>query len=153
MSITGPCGIEGCEIPRRYKLHCEKHYRQLKRGTKPTLRNAGFVGCVIDGCDGPRKHKGMCRPHWRELGNGRAENLKRRFKLTTGQYDEMALLQCGLCAICGEECATNRRLAVDHDHATGKIRGLLCQACNTSLGKFKDSPALLRRAANYLEGG
>jgi hypothetical protein len=43
-------------------------------------------------------------------------------------------------------------LSVDHNHATGEIRGLLCQACNHAIGKFKDKPELCRKAADYLEG-
>lgn len=56
------------------------------------------------------------------------------------------------CAICGG--APNggcSRLAVDHDHRTGRVRGLLCMHCNQAIGKFKDDPKLLRRAADYLE--
>jgi hypothetical protein len=54
--------------------------------------------------------------------------------------------QNGLCAICGlpEE-------HVDHDHVTGQVRGLLCAGCNKGLGFFRDSPQLLRQAAEYLE--
>lgn len=59
----------------------------------------------------------------------------------------------GLCDICGEEQNIERlnRLCVDHDHETGRIRGLLCINCNSGLGRFKDSPDLLRNAADYLE--
>lgn len=56
-----------------------------------------------------------------------------------------------VCLICLGADATGRRLAVDHDHTTGKVRGLLCGACNTALGKMRDSPEQLRRAADYLE--
>ncbi len=53
------------------------------------------------------------------------------------------------CAICGK-IETKRRLSVDHCHKTGRIRGLLCQLCNTSLGGFKDNPKLLKKAIKYL---
>jgi hypothetical protein len=61
--------------------------------------------------------------------------------------------QDGKCAICGvhEAYAPRKRLAVDHDHRTGAIRGLLCGNCNVGLGQFKDSPELLAAAIRYLE--
>lgn len=54
------------------------------------------------------------------------------------------------CGICGSALLKKRDVQVDHDHATGKARGILCRSCNTGLGHFKDSPSLLRRAATYL---
>jgi hypothetical protein len=51
------------------------------------------------------------------------------------------------CQICGD----TKKLRVDHCHATGALRGRICDACNVALGRFKDSPRLLRKAANYLE--
>lgn len=55
----------------------------------------------------------------------------------------------GKCAVCKRE----RRVVVDHDHATGVLRGMLCDRCNQGLGFFADDPSLLRSAANYLENG
>lgn len=66
--------------------------------------------------------------------------LKCRYNITLDQYDEIFEQQNGVCAICGEP-EIKKRLSVDHDHKTGKIRGLLCQRCNFNLGiyeKWKD---------------
>jgi len=59
--------------------------------------------------------------------------------------------QDGKCEICGNKCIKNVSLSVDHDHETGKVRGLLCHNCNTGLGYYYDNPETLRRAATYLE--
>jgi hypothetical protein len=83
--------------------------------------------------------------------------LKRDFGITLEQYETTLELQNGLCKLCNEPEKTFHQsgklkdLAVDHDHLTGKIRGLLCWVCNTGIGKLKDSPELLRKAANYIE--
>jgi len=64
----------------------------------------------------------------------------------------MYLAQSGLCAICQQPPAPESRgLAVDHDHATGAVRALLCQPCNLGLGFFADNPVALRAAADYIE--
>jgi hypothetical protein len=59
----------------------------------------------------------------------------------------------GCCDICGEGISDGRftRLSIDHDHETGKFRGMLCNSCNNGLGRFKDNPKLLRLAADYLD--
>jgi hypothetical protein len=80
-------------------------------------------------------------------------------------YEEyMALFaeQSGLCAVCGKQgespdtmVRTGRRgasgvLVVDHDHSTGKVRGLLCTSCNSAIGSLDDDPDLLEKAREYL---
>lgn len=80
----------------------------------------------------------------------RRSSLK-SFGITTEDYDRMLAKQEGSCAICGSPCSTGRRLAVDHDHNSGTVRGLLCMDCNTGLGKFCDDPTRLHRAAIYLQ--
>lgn len=76
-----------------------------------------------------------------------AEHLKRNYQLTPEQYNAMLAAQEGKCAICGEY----RKLAVDHCHTTEKVRGLLCNACNSLLGFANDNPDTLRSALAYLE--
>jgi hypothetical protein len=80
----------------------------------------------------------------------RQNNLKRMFGMSIEEYDEKLVNQGGVCQICGLECISGKRLAVDHDHKTGKIRDLLCSNCNGGLGKFQDNPELLIKAADYL---
>jgi hypothetical protein len=72
--------------------------------------------------------------------------------ISRAQYVAAESGQDGACAICGQQDG-DRKLAADHDHETGFYRGLLCTKCNNGLGSFRDSPDLLRKAAEYLEAG
>ena len=84
----------------------------------------------------------------------RQKHLKVAFGITLAEYDEMAERQGHVCAICGEpERRHHGKLSVDHDHATGRVRGLLCNACNVALGRMDDDPDRLEKAAAYLRGG
>jgi len=77
--------------------------------------------------------------------------LKRKFNLSNDDYNELLISQNGVCAIC-KKMEPNRRLAIDHSHTTGQVRGLLCFKCNSSLGGFDDSVIFLENAINYLKG-
>lgn len=80
--------------------------------------------------------------------------LKSQYDIDHEVYDQMLERQGGVCAICHKpppERANGGVLHVDHDHATRKVRGLLCRRCNPALGAFDDDPGRLRRAAEYLE--
>lgn len=91
--------------------------------------------------------------NWRmENGNGQSRNWENRgVEFTVAEFNQMLVDQDGKCAICEEECETGRQLALDHNHKTGKKRGLLCFNCNVMLGKANDDPARLMRAALYLQ--
>lgn len=80
----------------------------------------------------------------------RTKNLKSKFGISLEEYSLKLEQQKGVCAICDGLCKSGKRLAVDHDHKTGKIRDLLCNNCNGGLGKFQDNPELLIKAADYL---
>lgn len=83
--------------------------------------------------------------------------LKIKYGISIEQYDELLKSQGGVCAICGlpettidTRYNTLRSLAVDHCHATGIVRGLLCNSCNPMLGNSKDDIEILTKAINYL---
>ncbi len=84
------------------------------------------------------------------------ERLK-RYGINTRQFNDMLKTQNNLCAICLQpetqiQHGKLRPLCVDHNHKTGEIRALLCNDCNTGLGKFKDDINLLEKSINYLKG-
>lgn len=74
--------------------------------------------------------------------------LRKKYGIGLHQYQQMFEDQKGQCYICEKE--DWRNLAVDHDHLTGEVRGLLCTTCNTGLGQFKDSVDLLMKAIEYV---
>lgn len=96
--------------------------------------------------------------------NNKEASAKRRrkvgmssFGLTVEEYDKLFIEQNGNCKICGnpetvidKRTGKFRRLAVDHDHKTGKVRGLLCQKHNTMIGLAEDSIEILEAAKNYI---
>jgi hypothetical protein len=79
-------------------------------------------------------------------GGHRNYLLKFRYGMDEAEADFLMNAQGGLCAICGVEPAEH----VDHDHHTGKIRGILCFNCNGALGRFEDDPDIMERAIEYL---
>lgn len=88
----------------------------------------------------------------RERAISRRSTLKSLYGITDAEYDRLLESQGGRCAICrGLPYGRGKRLHVDHNHETKMVRGLLCTGCNAGLGRFKDQPAVLRRAADYLE--
>lgn len=78
-------------------------------------------------------------------------SLKRHYGMSMDEYKERLKAQEGACAICKKTCSSGFNLAVDHCHDTKVIRGLLCQNCNTGLGKFKDNIEYLEKAIQYLK--
>lgn len=81
----------------------------------------------------------------------REKSLKKWYGITLADYNNMFEKQNGFCLICGvHQSEIKKALCVDHNHDTGEIRGLICDACNKGLGHFKDNENLLQRAIDYL---
>lgn len=92
-------------------------------------------------------------------GYQRNEMLKEKYGISLQDFEKMATAQDGVCAICsrdpsefeGDKNLSHKVLHVDHDHVTGRIRGLLCFFCNTAIGMLRDDAAVAIRAADYLK--
>ena len=100
--------------------------------------------------------KPKCRDRATYLRRGGKEFMYARtigalYGMGIDEYRARLEAQGGRCAICGDEPDGGKRLHVDHDHASGVVRELLCRWCNYALGNAKDDPARLRAMASYLE--
>mgnify|MGYP001264807357 CR=1 FL=1 len=86
----------------------------------------------------------------------KGKDLSRKYGITAEEYARMEKMQNGVCAICGKPETIRHQngavcqLSVDHDHDTGRIRGLLCKKCNQGLGYFMESCLVLENAIHYL---
>lgn len=140
------------------KLTCEK----CKAGFELSRKPKAGTGILCKKCRGLRyeqefvKRNGLTvyekySPRYKD--KRRESQLKLKYGLTSKEYDAMFERQGGCCAICKRTDPGIPRcehFAIDHDHATGKVRGLLCHVCNRMLGHVKDEPSLLNAAVNYL---
>ena len=134
---------------KRKCLKCEKYFT-------PVVGNQRFCGSIKEktGCAFKRKkevHRNFYLKQKAKPNFLRNQNIKHRFGITGEQYDLMLLQQNEVCAICkNPELGRNTVLSVDHNHNTGKIRGLLCNGCNLALGLLKDNSYTLYNAIKYL---
>ncbi|MFF0426194.1 endonuclease VII domain-containing protein [Streptomyces sp. NPDC004520] len=148
---------------RAYCRECQAaHYKARQEAAGRTVRVKAPVPSGHKRCP----QRGEVKPHsdWepnRSSSDGwssycrecraqrnRASYFKRKYGITEAERDQMIAAQGGVCVICREGPAEH----VDHDHRTGKVRGVLCFSCNAALGQFKDRPDAIRRAAAYVEG-
>jgi len=99
-----------------------------------------------------KNKKAMAYREWRSR-NGRHIQQRRlaRYDLTIEQFESLLKEQGGACAICRSTKFGPKNWHVDHDHKTGRVRGLLCHNCNLAIGLMKDNPKQLHEAAHYLE--
>ena len=154
----GTCKVCGAPAPRRgngqYGSRCAEH-EQWKNPRKLCAK----CGEVRDGT-----HNMYCRDCFREYSRQWVKDnpekvqakmwrhdLKRTYGITPEQWVEMLEQQNGTCAICDGLPGTGRKFHVDHCHATGKVRSLLCGRCNVALGMAGEDPGRLRKMADYLE--
>ena len=112
--------------------------------------NRGFDVCSV--CKAAPVHDGgKCRTCLAAYLRNR--NYLRKYGITTEQYEELLAAQDYCCALCGsDDPKTSYGFAVDHCHATGRLRGLLCFSCNKALGMLGDTEESLERALRYLRG-
>ncbi|MCP4251056.1 MAG: hypothetical protein GY778_28800 [bacterium] len=163
------CEVDGCGRPLRARGFCEGHYRRFTRGkplTGPLRARTPQIGlCEAPGCEAPKRSLGFCVGHVGRYRRGTSLEGPirqpgpalpllhfhlRKYGLSVEGFRLMLYAQDGVCLLCRRTDQFGRRLAVDHCHETGEIRGLLCGRCNVALGMLRDDPELLRAAAEYL---
>jgi len=150
LDLTGTCCICNDSIPykgkgRRQTLcvkpECKSAY-EVRKVTEYRKRNPERVRDT--------KRRSVAKNPEKHEATRRRAHLRREYGITVEEYDEMLAAQGGGCAICGGPQVKRQWLAVDHDHATGEVRGLLCDPCNLAVGLFGDDPSTLQRAIDYL---
>lgn len=102
-----------------------------------------------------QKNKEVIKRKKREYKQNNKEYIEERrckktYNLTFEEIDQILITQNHKCLICGKSLMETKR-CIDHDHKTGKIRGILCDMCNTGLGHFYDNPEFLRKTVLYIE--
>lgn len=159
----GTCATEGCDRLTVGRGLCDPHYRAvLATRKREQLRerraNRACMQCSgsMEGRQGDAMFCSRACKSAERIASGRAAESSRRHYYASryGMSREEAVERFGAqCNICGTTDGGGRHgnLHVDHDHKTGAVRGALCHGCNVSLGHFRDDPALLRKAAEYLE--
>lgn len=130
-----PDGHSQCSLCRQI-LPASEFVRRVAKPDRPMRNASGY-------CRECRTLARQRRPDY----NHRV--VVRKYGLTEAAYAALLAEQNGACAIC-KTPPTTKRLAVDHCHTSGQVRGLLCSPCNVSLGQFKDDPRLLLGAAKYI---
>lgn len=133
-----PCTSCGRELPA-------DQFGDIKRKGRRDSKQSWCKECVRVQANGAY---GRSRPE--HIARVRANRLLREYGITVQEYDALLAGQDGCCAICRRE-PVDQLLAVDHDHETGVVRGLLCHRCNMGLGYFQDNIEQLLEAVAYLE--
>jgi hypothetical protein len=130
--------------PEKVKLQKKRGFQKLKERRKddPILQEKWREKSRAYTARNPEKRRLISR-----------RSILKRYGLTIDQYDQMLAEQNGLCAICHERKGSliSDRMAVDHDHKTGKVRALLCGQCNTLIGHIDDNIEWLESAIDYLK--
>ncbi|MFN8579296.1 MAG: endonuclease domain-containing protein [Candidatus Sericytochromatia bacterium] len=130
---------------QRHQHYLKNKERILKRNLNNRLKNKEKYRIYANMYNKEYRHRKYVKEK-REMSD-----LKRNYGLSKEEYLKMSKNQNGVCAICKGKCYGNRRLYVDHNHINGKIRGLLCNNCNSGIGMLKDSIELLLVAIEYLK--
>lgn len=167
--VEDDCGIAIPIEARVRVLRCRPHQRERELAAKREY-NLTYAAnrlsvpdrCIADGCERDSWSRKMCRMHYRRWDRanggshppsdstprGWAANRFSQYGITEDDYDRMLIQQGGNCAICSVAMSSP---FIDHNHATGAVRALLCRHCNSALGFLRDSPRVAIEAAQYLK--
>jgi len=117
-----------------------KHKINLKKGYKDGFQNY----CKKCGSSYYQQHRKKIRE------KAKTSYLQKTYNISLEDKKNLLILQLSKCAICKKKLELKSTTHIDHDHTSGKIRGILCHNCNRGLGYFKDNPRFLKTAIKYL---
>lgn len=153
------------DIKRRPSLYCSRKCSNISR-TKPRPPGKKWCsGCkdFLDNNAFSADERRYCRICYKKVNDGWARknrqryldirkngHLKKHYGISLVEYNEILSAQHNVCAICGKP-PIGKKLAVDHESETGRVRGLLCQECNIGIGKLQHKIIYLKCAIKYLE--
>jgi hypothetical protein len=148
------CSVGDCDRITVARGLCSGHYRRwLDTGEIPTTplrqlsKHIKYEKCLRPYCGLRGPHQGMCQRHYK-----RWRLLQDKYGIGWEEFDTLWEQSSGECGIC--RCTLDvdeRSTHIDHCHTTGRVRGILCHACNLMLGHAKDSPEVLQAAILYLQ--
>jgi hypothetical protein len=143
LAASRGCSFPECDKPRLSRGWCAGHYSQDREGRPMApLRSVDpGRGCRVADCPGRHYARGLCKNH-----------VRKGYEYGLAPDEITLLLSVDRCAICKHAWGETRAAqpVIDHDHKTGRVRGVICGGCNLGLGKFGDDPARLSAAATYL---
>lgn len=152
MKRVVPIGCKWCPSCQAIKPFGDfpKH-RSRKDGVASRCKPCSSKASIESARRHPEKHRASMRK-WRENNpkSHRPGVLKRLYGMTMPEYQVLLVSQAGRCAICTRPPTDDKLLHVDHNHVTGKVRGLLCQQCNHAIGLLQDDRAVIQQALNYV---
>jgi hypothetical protein len=145
------CAVRGTDYVRGGCRECERKARAAQYAANPEKAAAAARKWSREH---PEKRNATKR-RWRQNNPDKHKNavLKRTYGISLEQYNQILAAQGEVCGICMSATVSNcgRRLSVDHNHETGKVRGLLCGRCNSMLGFIDEHPGTLERAAAWIK--
>jgi calcineurin-like phosphoesterase len=145
------CLAENCDKIAYGKGYCRPHWHRLRTyGRLEKIRGLIKGNCTIEGCTNSIKGLGFCKNHYFQF---------KKYGIHPNDYLNKLKEQNYVCAICGEAESSLfwnnpdkiKKLAVDHSHETGKVRGLLCWRCNSILGRVNEDVDLINKMIDYLK--
>ena len=156
------CGLETKKARRAaYTSHLQDAFDERHKGCRKCSRQyseelprSKSQSNLCLECGRDRHKKWVERNPEETRRHGRRWYLREQYGMSLEQFDKLLEGQGGVCAICGSDSPRDKRgfnFHIDHDHVSGRHRGILCGPCNRGLGHFHDSITNLRAAADYLE--
>lgn len=144
------------KIKQDAKIYRQEHEEEIKKYNKEHKEDKKQYSIIYREKNHEKLREGKIKYGQENREKIREKELIRKYGIDKIKYDDLLIKQNYVCEICSKsetvkDKRTNiiRKLAVDHDHVTGKVRGLLCGNCNKGLGNFQDEISLLENAVKY----